>query len=320
MIEFDRLRSEGARRVRAVVASSRALVRRHLTDRATSAEQAGPNEQGWRRHQLRQIIVLVTLPGVLLGTATVAGAYGSGLMSRDSGPSCDPVTVAAPARSSYSISVLNASGINGAANDVGKQLTRRGFHVVEMTTAPRELYVAGPVAIYHGRQGLDQALLTAQQVRGAELTDDGRGGTSVALVIGASYDGLLPAPPPAPPKASQVTVNVYNTTYRDGLASQVQGQLRTRGFKAGKVGNDPDGAFLPKEVAVIRYGEDGDLAAKLLAQHVPGATLTKVSRVGTSLDLVLGNGYAALAPVASIPVPPKPAPQPPATVVRPCVG
>ena len=40
--------------------------------------------------------------------------------------------------------------------------------------------------------------------------------------------------------------------------------------------------------AVIRYGEEGDLAAALLKQHVPGAELQLDSRQGAGVDLVIG--------------------------------
>ena len=55
--------------------------------------------------------------------------------------------------------------------------------------------------------------------------------------------------------------------------------------------------------ALIRYGEEGDLAAKIVAQHVPGATLRKDGRAGTSVDVVIGNAYTALVPKAGGPGP-----------------
>lgn len=299
------------------VIGSRSLLHRHVTQRA-AAEEALTEDQRWRRHQRRQIAALVTIPGIVLGTASIAAAYGSGLMTPAPAPTCTPVVVKAPARASFDIRVLNASGVNGAATLVGKDLTRRGFKIVEASSAPRNLYVARPAAIYHGNAGLDQALLAAQQIQGAELYNDGRPGTSISFVLGADFTALLPAPPPKPPKLSSIVVNVYNTTFRAGLASTVQAELLDRGFAKGKVGNDPDGSFLPDDVAVIRYGEDGDLTAKALAEHVPNAALRKVSRAGTSVDLVIGNKFENLVPVAELPVRPTPPPDPTPTVARPC--
>jgi hypothetical protein len=71
-------------------------------------------------------------------------------------------------------------------------------------------------------------------------------------------------------------------------------------------------------VAVIRYGEEGDLAAALLKGHLPGAELRKDTRAGTTIDLVLGNEFTALADLADVPrLPVRPAPVVP-TVARPC--
>lgn len=316
MVDFDRISRRSPRAPAAALSGVRGLFRRHVTDRATAAE-ALTEDQSWRRHQIRRLVVLVTLPGVLLGTASIAAAYGSGLMSHEA-PTCDPTVVPAPARPSFDITVMNASGINGAATTVGRELTRRGFTVVDASTAPRELYVNKPASIYHGEKGLDQALLAAQQISGAELYGDGRSGTSISFVLGAGFAELLPAPPPKPPKAGEVKVNVYNTTWRSGLADEVASELAERGFKTGKVGNDPDRKFLPKDVAVIRYGPDADLAAKVVAEQVPGATLEQVERTSKRVDIVLGNRYESLTPVADLPKPPVEPPAPPPSVSRPC--
>jgi hypothetical protein len=309
--------AKGMRGLRQGVTGSRSLLHRHVTAKA-AAEEALTEDQRWRRHQVRQIAALVTIPGIVLGTASIAAAYGSGLMTPTPAPTCDPIVVKAPARGSFDIRVLNASGVNGAATVVGKDLTKRGFKIIEASSAPRNLYVARPVAIYHGNAGLDQALLAAQQVQGAELYNDGRPGTSISFVLGGDFTRLLPAPPPKPPKLSSISVNVFNTTYRAGLASTVESDLLARGFAKGKVGNDPDGSFLPNDVAVIRYGEDGDLAAKALADHVPNAVLRLVPRAGTSVDLVLGNKFENLVPTADVPPRPVPPPDPTPTVARPC--
>ncbi|HYN30114.1 MAG TPA: LytR C-terminal domain-containing protein [Dermatophilaceae bacterium] len=318
-LELDRPRRglvRARRAVGTVATATRDLLRRHVGDRARAAEELTA-DQSHRRHQVRQITVLVTLPGVLLGTASIAAAYGSGLMGHEV-QTCDPVVVAAPARTSFPIKVLNASGINGAATTVGRDLARRGFTVAETTTAPSDLYVSGTVSIFHGDAGLDQALLAAQQVTGATLVDDGRPGPGIAFVLGAKFDGMLPAPPPKPPAARTVKVNVYNTTWRSGLAAEVRDELVGRGFATGKAGNDPESRFLPDDVAVIRHGPDADLAAALVAAHLTGARLEQVERPGTAVDVLLGNRFTELTPVTALP---KPTPEPPApapTVARPC--
>ena len=70
--------------------------------------------------------------------------------------------------------------------------------------------------------------------------------------------------------------------------------------------------------AIIRFGPKGADAADVLLQHLPDARQVEDSRTDASLDLVLGNGYAALTPQTDIPRPaPRPAPQPD-RVARPC--
>lgn len=307
----------------------------------------------WGRRYRRawQIGVFVTLPGLVLGTGTVAGAYGMGVIGQAQ-TRCDPVVVAAPARDSFDVRVFNASGVDKVAGQTAKELGRRGFRVTETSGVP-EGHLQNAVEIAYGAAGRDSALLLAQQVPGAQLSNDGRQGTSVSFVIGGDFTGLVAVPPPPPPRPQQVRVNVYNTTYRSGLAGQVARDLQSRAFGTGTVGNDPSGSFLPEDSAVIRYAEDGEAAAAVLAQHVPGAVLTKVDRVSghssrsvdanganrsvgskgtaatrtaragatervTTLDLVLGNRYAALTPQAQVPVPPPIRPAPPETVARPC--
>lgn len=119
-----------------------------------------------RRQRVRGIAMFVTLPAALLGTATMAGAYGVAVMSRPTTVQCAPQIVAAPGRGSFDVRVFNASGINGVAGDITKQLTKRGFAVKETSTISA-LASSGPATIQHGSAGLDQALLLAQQVPGA---------------------------------------------------------------------------------------------------------------------------------------------------------
>lgn len=304
--------------VRAATSSARGLVRTHITDRA-HAQEALTDDQKWRRHQLRQIGVLVTLPGVLIGTGSIAAAWGSGLMSATSAPTCQPVVVTAPPSSSFDVTVLNTSGVSGAATKTASDLRRRGFRVVEASTAPADLYVRGPAKIYHGADGLDQALLAAQQVKGAELYNDGRRGTGIAFVLGAEYTGLIPLPAAEPPRPEQIKVNVYNTTWREGLAGSAAKALAARGYKIASTGNDPTRAFLPDDTAVIRFGPDGEPAAKVLKYQVTGVRLEKDdTREGAGVDLVLGNHFEDLAPLSTIPPTPPKKPAVKVTVTRPC--
>ncbi|WP_404380166.1 LytR C-terminal domain-containing protein [Knoellia locipacati] len=296
---------------------TRDTVHRELLERARVQEELS-DEQIWRRYQFRHLAAFITIPAVILGTASIATAYGTGLMSSDPAPpACQPVVVAAPPAASFRIKVLNASGQNGAASLVAKNLARRGFTVVEASSAPRTLYVRAPVRIYHGRAGLDHALLAAQTVAGAELEYDGRAGTSISFVLGADFTTMLPAPPPKPPAQKSYKVNVYNATWRPGLAKSTLTELTARGFNPGKQGNDPDQSFLPNDVAVIRHGPDADLAAAQVAKHIEGAVLSEVPRDNLVIDVVLGNKFEQVTPWAEVPLTPV-RKDPPPTVSRPC--
>ncbi len=276
-------------------------------------------EQRYRKHQWHKVAAFITLPGIVLGTASIAAAYGTGAF-RHGATTCEPQVVDAPARHSFGVTVLNATGEPGLATTVGKELDRRTFKVVEMTTAPADLYVKASGMIYYGAAGLHQALLLQKQVPGSVLFNDGRTGTGVALVIGSGYTKLAYAPPAQMPRPSQIKVDVYNTTWHEGLATKVQDELAARGFRKGKVGNDPLKAYLPKVTAVIRYGADGALAAQRLAQHVPGAALVKDGRSGTTVDLVLGSKYSALTPVDEVPPLPVEKKAAPETIAIPCTS
>ena len=272
----------------------------------------------FRGRQRRRLIMLLTLPGLILGTVSVTAAYSSGLLTRKADVACTPKVVLAPERDSFQIKIQNSNETPGEGARVASDLSDRGFVVSSVGNAPDNIYVKRAALVYHGPKGLDQALLVAAQIPGARPWNDGRSGSNVELVIGYGFHGLSYVPPPPAPLPGEITVNVYNTTYREGLASQVAAELTDRSFDFGAVGNDPMYAFLPDDEAIIRFGPKGADAADVLLQHLPDARQVEDSRTDASLDLVLGNGYAALTPQADIPRPaPRPAPQPD-RVARPC--
>jgi hypothetical protein len=274
--------------------------------------------QIWRKKRLRQILLFVTIPGVLLGTASITAAYSSGLLTpAPPKPACTPEVVPAPARSSFTVNVMNATGKQGVASDVAAGLGKRGFKIVGISNAPKSWYVTQPAVVHYGPKGLDQALLAQTQIPGAKLFEDGRVGTSVDVVIGLGYKEMVPVPPRLAPIPSEVTVNVYNTTWKTGFAKTVADQVKARGFKVKDVANDPL-RTMQLGTAVIRYGEQGDLNAALLKGHVPEAELVKDARTDASVDLVIGNKFETLVPEADVPpLPPRPKPVTP-TVARPC--
>jgi hypothetical protein len=110
---------------------------------------------------------------------------------------------------------------------------------------------------------------------------------------------------PAPPPPSKVRVNVYNTTTIDGLAARVATTLRQRAFVVRTVSNDPKRSK-PTGTAVVRYGTRGTAAARVVAAQVPKATLQHDRRRSATVDLVIGKGFRALAPVTRPSASPRP--------------
>jgi hypothetical protein len=129
----------------------------------------------------------------------------------------------------------------------------------------------------------------------------------LGFVAWLTYSGVVPWPfggtvsvaqnvcthsQPLPPK--KITVRVFNGSSRDGLASQVAGQLKGLGFAVKGTGNDPLETRI-KTAAEIRHGENGDLAAATIVAYVVGRTKdVQDDRQDGTIDLVLGPSFARL--------------------------
>ena len=274
--------------------------------------------RAYPRSELLPVLNFVTLPGLVLGTGSIAAAFGVGLFNHSDKSTCLPERVLAPSRNSFKLTVLNAAETAGEAAGVAQELTKRGLDVVGYSNAPEGVYIKRAAMVYHGPEGLDQALVVAAQIPGSRVYDDGRAGPSVEAVLGYGFKGLVTIPPAPPPLPSEIQINVYNTTWKEGLASEAAAALRDRRFIVSNVGNDPIRSFLPNDVAVIRFGPDGLDAAKVLQTHLPGARMQQDERTTKDIDLVLGNGYADLLPLSQVPKQPERPPTKPETVARPC--
>ena len=102
------------------------------------------------------------------------------------------------------------------------------------------------------------------------------------------------APPlPAAVAAKKIKVNVYNATDRRGLAARVADGMKARGFRIGKVANDPLNRTVTG-VAEVRSSPRGAGAARTVAAQLPSYTSLPDQRPDASVDLVLGAGYKAL--------------------------
>ena len=107
-----------------------------------------------------------------------------------------------------------------------------------------------------------------------------------------------PTAPPSAVKPSQVKVNVYNASKRNGLARRVAGEIKDRGFVVGTIANDPLKKTLTT-TAEVRYGTKGKAGATLVSSEVPGSKMVADKRKDASVDLVLGSTYVDLAATAT---------------------
>lgn len=91
------------------------------------------------------------------------------------------------------------------------------------------------------------------------------------------------------------TVNVLNATSKNGLAARTASELRRRGFQVGEVKNDQSGRKVA--AAEVRFGPSGKgHAALVVPLGGKGTKQVADKRKGTTVDLVLGNSFATLAP------------------------
>ena len=134
----------------------------------------------------------------------------------------------------------------------------------------------------------------------------------VRLLRGGGSDSASPGPTsPAPcvtttvvpgvalPKPGQVSSNVYNATNRAGLAKRTAAELGSRGFKIGRVANDPLGRSIAG-VAEIRYGTAGLANAQLMKYYIVGAVLVQDARTDATIDVVLGQKFKVVTPQAKV--------------------
>lgn len=90
-----------------------------------------------------------------------------------------------------------------------------------------------------------------------------------------------------------VSINVYNSTSRDGLAASVAESLQSLGFKVGKVGNDPLSQTI-LGIGEIRRGPTGVAGGALAAARLAGAKVVLDERTDDTVDMVLGNRFTRL--------------------------
>ncbi len=142
------------------------------------------------------------------------------------------------------------------------------------------LIVGGAVGWYLTGRGDDPAT-TAPPAASCTPSPDASGGSRAASTK-------------PPPKPSSITVDVYNSTTRQGLAGTTAGQLEKRGFVIGAIANDPLGKALAG-TAEIRYGPKGKSRAIVVAAQVPDSKLVNDKRKNKTVAMSLGKAFEGLA-------------------------
>jgi hypothetical protein len=99
------------------------------------------------------------------------------------------------------------------------------------------------------------------------------------------------------PAPNTVLVVVLNGANRDQLASQVTAQLKARGFRTGTPTNAPS---VLSGTAEIQFSTASRAGATLLSYYIPGARLVPGNATGSTINLVLGTGFKALAAQATV--------------------
>jgi hypothetical protein len=117
--------------------------------------------------------------------------------------------------------------------------------------------------------------------------------SSTATTQTRSSSPKVCSPPPALPAPHSVSVQVFNSTDRSGIATAASDTLRSRGFAIAATPTDATPTV--PGVAEVRYGPSGKAGAMLLGYYFPGAKLVPANRPDARVDVVLGNAFRAVA-------------------------
>jgi hypothetical protein len=101
---------------------------------------------------------------------------------------------------------------------------------------------------------------------------------------------------------SAITVNVFNSTTIDGLATTAADQLRGRAFAVRDIGNKQVGPT--GMTAIIISGEGGRANAFTLQRTIPDSLYVADEREDRTVDVVVGTSYAGIIPPEGIDITP----------------
>jgi hypothetical protein len=139
---------------------------------------------------------------------------------------------------------------------------------------------------------LHQAGNSTLQASCAASVDTPAGLPAITPMAYTALNAVQPIP------AAQVRVRTLNASSQVGLAGRISLELQQRGFtQVGASGNDPrypQGDM--KCFGQIRFGPNGEGAARTVSLLVPCAQLVRDNRQDDSVDLALGSYFTDLAP------------------------
>lgn len=150
------------------------------------------------------------------------------------------------------------------------RLRRRILHVVVLVMLVGMLVAAIVVAF---------AIMNGQ----IKLPTAERSKAVVSVCPAATYDYTPP---------EKVTVNIYNSTNRPGLARSVADQLAARKFIVGAVANTTSSY---RGVALVVSGAAGQSAAFSVQRNVPGSDYVQDGRTDPSVDVIITGDFKELA-------------------------
>jgi hypothetical protein len=103
---------------------------------------------------------------------------------------------------------------------------------------------------------------------------------------------------------SAITVNVFNSTTIDGLATTAADQLRGRAFAVRDIGNRQVGST--GMTAIIVSGEGGRANAFTLQRTIPDSLYVADEREDRTVDVIVGSSYAGIVPPEGVDITPAP--------------
>ncbi|WP_329417138.1 LytR C-terminal domain-containing protein [Streptomyces sp. NBC_00704] len=150
----------------------------------------------------------------------------------------------------------------------------------------------------------------AATAAGASCSRSAAGNTAGTSAANRTRSGPAPSPSAsgaasaaggvagAVPRPAQITVNVFNATTRSGLAKTTADELKKRGFRIGEVGNAAKQYDKKVTGTGLLLGPASSLNTSLpvlATQLTTAERRTDAARTGPAVDLIIGNGFKALA-------------------------